>query len=222
MTFTRMVFAFALFMLILGILASRVLAGMLFPVPPAEPQVIAAANTPRPATPHHVSPIHHARNAHTTTPKAPLAQPRATPTPTPTALTTPTSTVTPLPSPTVTATTGIVTLTRYWVGTPQVSPGATIAVGYVIDNGTGQTQHLLLGASIKPSRDLNWASSSISDPFHDVVATIPPGISMHTRYFTLPARLRAGSYDVAWGLRDDATGARTALVTAAGALQVVG
>ena len=55
---------------------------------------------------------------------------------------------------------------------------------------------------------------SISDPSHDVVAVVPPGISQHVRYFTLSPGLRAGAYDIAWGLRNPSTGSRVALVAA--------
>jgi hypothetical protein len=116
-------------------------------------------------------------------------------------------------------TAGIVVLSRYWVSSAVARAGTTIGVGYVIENGTGSTQHVLLGASIKPGRVLSWLSS-ISDPSHDVVATVPPGVSTHIRYFTLSSRLRPGAYDVAWGLRDAATGRRDAIVAAPSALEV--
>jgi hypothetical protein len=129
----------------------------------------------------------------------------------------PKRTATPLPTPSPTS--GIVTLVRYWVGTPDARHGQTISVGYVIDNETGHTAQLMLGASIKAESVLSWAAS-LSDPAHDVVALVPPGVSTHVRYFTLPAGLKPGSYAVAWGLRDAATGERTALVAAPGALLV--
>lgn len=132
---------------------------------------------------------------------------KPTPTPAPTAL--------PTPSPTP----GIVTLVRYWVGTPDARHGQTISVGYVIDNATGHTAEMMLGASIKGDNVLSWAAS-LSDPAHDVVADVPPGVSTHVRYFTLPAGLKPGEYAVAWGLRDAVTGERTALVAAPSALQV--
>lgn len=112
------------------------------------------------------------------------------------------------------------TLTRYWVGSNAVQPGQTVAIGYVIDNGTGQTARVTLGASIKSSRALSWLSGQINDPYHDVVAVVPPGVSTHIRYFTVPGHLRHGSYDVAWGLRNAVNGERDALVAASGALNV--
>lgn len=124
---------------------------------------------------------------------------------------------TPLPSPTPS---GIVTLANYWVGSTSSRAGSTIAVGYEIDNQTGATARIELGASVKASSRLNWATDSISDPSHDVVAIVPPGISRHVRYFTLSPGLRSGSYDVAWGLRDPTTGGRVALVAAHSALRV--
>jgi hypothetical protein len=115
-----------------------------------------------------------------------------------------------------------VTLTNYWVGSATSRPGSTIAVGYVIDNQTGATARIELGASVKASSQLSWATDSISDPSHDVVAVVPPGISQHVRYFTLSSGLHAGSYDIAWGLRNPSTGSRVALVAAPKALHVQG
>jgi hypothetical protein len=136
-------------------------------------------------------------------------------------------TASPRPSATALATlsptaTGMVTLTNYWVGSATSHPGSTIAVGYVIDNQTGAPAHVELGASVKASGQLSWATDSISDPSHDVVAVVPPGISQHVRYFTLSSGLRAGSYDIAWGLRNPSTGSRVALVAASKALRVQG
>lgn len=139
----------------------------------------------------------------------PRARPRPTATSGPTA--------TPLPTPT--ALSGVIALERYWIGTLSARPGTEISVGYVINNGTGRTQRIMLGASLKSSRTVGWISS-IADPAHDVVATVPPGVSTHIRYFTLPAGLRAGAYDVAWGLKDALNGRRDALVFAPAALQV--
>ena len=131
------------------------------------------------------------------------------------------ATATEQPSPTASPTpSGEVTLANYWVGSSVTRPGTTIAVGYVIDNQTGATARIELGASVKASNQLNWATESISDPGHDVVAVIPPGISRHVRYFTLRPGLRAGSYDIAWGLRNPSTGSRVALVAAPSALRV--
>jgi hypothetical protein len=62
----------------------------------------------------------------------------------------------------------------------------------------------------------------MSDPEHDVIATVPAGRTMHMRYFRLSPALLPGMYDVAWGLRDAVTAARVTLVTAARALRVVG
>jgi hypothetical protein len=114
-----------------------------------------------------------------------------------------------------------VTLARYWVGSLRAHRGETIEVGYVVDNETGRTVHVMLGASIKADRVLSW-SSSISDPGHDVIAAVPPGVSTHYRYFTLSSALRPGPYAVAWGLRDVRSGQRDALVATNAALRVTG
>jgi hypothetical protein len=114
-----------------------------------------------------------------------------------------------------------VTLARYWVSTTSAVAGETVSIGYVIDNGTGRAERLELGASIKSDRVLSWLTGQINDPPHDVVAIVPPGVSTHVRYFTLPRGLRSGVYDVAWGLRDATTGQREALVAAAEALRVM-
>jgi hypothetical protein len=116
---------------------------------------------------------------------------------------------------------GAVSLTRFWVGSPQAPRGATIEVGFVINNQTGHTTHVMLGASIKADRVLTWGAS-ISDPSHDVVAIVPPGVSTHYRYFALPTHLRPGAYDVAWGLRDARTGLRDALAASNSVLRVTG
>jgi hypothetical protein len=94
-----------------------------------------------------------------------------------------------------------------------------IEVGYVIDNGTGRTASIMLGASIKADHVSTWADS-VSDPAHDVIAVVPPGLSTHYRYFALSPALRPGPYDVAWGLRDEHTGERDALAASSAALRV--
>jgi hypothetical protein len=158
--------------------------------------------------------LHHPATGPSVKPQRPLHRTTVKATVKPTA-TKPTATPLPTPSPTP----GIVTLVRYWVGTPDARHGQTISVGYVIDNETGRTAQLMLGASIKSDRILSWGES-LSDPAHDVVAVVPPGVSTHVRYFTLPSGLKPGSYAVAWGLRDALSGERTALVAAPSALQV--
>jgi hypothetical protein len=112
------------------------------------------------------------------------------------------------------------TLTRYWIGSVQARRGNTITVSFVIDNATGRTQRLMLGTSIKASRALSWITSSISDPAHDVVTIVPPGISTHLRYFTISPVTSPGTYDVAWGLRNAVSGGRLALAFAPAALRV--
>jgi hypothetical protein len=194
--------------------------------PTARPAAPATATpvptkTPVPATvhgvtTHHILP-HRANHRHASTRPSPTTTPapRRTPTPRPTATSLPSPTPSPTPA-------GTVTLTNYWVGTATASPGSTIEVGYVIDNETGRTARVELGASVKVSSRLSWASAAISDPSHDVVAVVPPGVTTHVRYFTLASGLRAGSYDVAWGLRDADTGARVALAAASDALRLRG
>lgn len=166
------------------------------PTPPSHHRVKTS-----PGTRHVHPPAHHAVRKHGR---------RATPHPT----------STPLPTPTATRPAGTVTLVRYWVSSTDVRRGNTIGVGYVIDNETGAVAHVMLGASLKSERVLGWLNGSVADPGHDVVATVMPGISTHTRYFTLPHSLQPGGYDVAWGLRDAETGARDALVFASAALRV--
>jgi hypothetical protein len=126
---------------------------------------------------------------------------------------------TPVPTPSPIPTTGITTITNYWISETAARRGTTIAVGYTIDNGTGATERVLLGASIKPSSVATWGRS-VSDPYHDVVAIVPPGITTHVRYFTLARGLRPGAYDVAWGLRGADTGTPVALVTARDSLRI--
>lgn len=132
-------------------------------------------------------------------------------------------TATPLPSPipssTATPGTGIITLASYWVNSARAAPGQTIGVAYVIQNQTGRTTQVSLGASIKSTRTLSWGAS-LSDPAHDVVAILPPGTSTHVRYFHLPRALRPGAYDVAWGLRNADSGSRIALAEASTALKI--
>jgi hypothetical protein len=113
-----------------------------------------------------------------------------------------------------------VALERYWIGSLHAVRGATISIGYVIDNATGRTQRIMLGASIKGAHVLNWLTESVNDPSHDVIAIVPPGITTHMRYFTVPARLRPGAYDVAWGLRNAMNDGRDALVFSGAILRV--
>lgn len=238
MTFTRAVFVFAFAMLALGLVGSRALAAYLFPglQGPPSSRIVAIVNTStsRPATKRtaiptrtlaptvgpHRAPTTPPTPSPTRTSPSPTSTraPRVKATPTATASATPTviATATATPTPTI----GIVTLARYWIATQQARTGQTIEIGYVIDNETGRAAHVLLGASLKSTRALSWASASIDDPPHDVVAVVPPGISTHVRFFTLPSDIHRGAYDVAWGLRDTTTGERDALVTAADALRV--
>jgi hypothetical protein len=181
-----------------------------------------STSTPRAVTTTTVSPATAtARPSETVTP-VPTARPKhygrrarvkrmATPQPTAAA----TATAMPL----ATATSGTISLSNYWVGSTLAQRGQTVSIGYVIDNGTGQTVRVMLGASVKASSTLSW-SASLADPFHDVVAVVPPGATTHVRYFTLPAGLRPGSYDIAWGLRDPATGQREALIFSSGVMRV--
>jgi hypothetical protein len=108
-------------------------------------------------------------------------------------------------------------LKNYWVGASHVHRGQTISFDYVIDNPRNTVVRLWLGASLKPNSEKSWAQA-ISDPPHDVVATVAPGTTIHLRYFTVPASLHTGIYDLAWGLRDVNTGQRVELVVAHGAL----
>lgn len=205
MSFARFVFVFAFLMLVAGIGISRWLLAPAFDGPP-EPDVLVAAVATATIT----------ATPGPTPPPSATATPPATATPKPKPTLFPTSTPAPTPSPT----SGIITLVRYWVGATRARPGQAVEIGFVIDNETGHTARILLGASLKSSRSLTWAAGVVSDPAHDVVATVPPGTSTHVRFFTLPTGLRAGAYDVAWGLRNALTGRREALVSAVGALRV--
>jgi hypothetical protein len=228
MTFVRAVFLFALLMLAVGDVLGRWLLSSAAG-PGDEPgwhQVALAATSTAAPTATEVPTITPVVTQRLTTPtpmptSTPTATPAATltsvPTAQPTASPTVRSTATPSPAPS--PTTGIVTLVRYWVGSPSARPGQTVAMGYVIDNATGHTVRVMLGASLKASASPNWVTGAISDPAHDVVAEVPPGTTTHERFFTLP-RVKRGSYDVAWGLKDASTGGRVALVSAGSALQV--
>lgn len=127
----------------------------------------------------------------------------------------PTATPRPLPSPTA----GTVQLANYWVDSRQARRGQVVAVAYVIDNTTGHVEDISLGASLKARSALSWAAA-INDPAHDVVAIVPPGVSTHVRYFTVPRGVHPGAYDVAWGLRNAASGQRVGLVFAPDVLTV--
>lgn len=237
MTFARVVFAFALLMLGAGIASSRYLFGPIFESRgPAT--LISAAPVKKAAEPTATQAQPTATTGATTL-SHPTVRPTAIPTVRPTVhprvrkaarvmprprvlrrrhVLKPTATS--LPQPTSTPMTGTVALARYWVGSVQARRGQTVEVGYVINNGTGHWARVVLGASIKGTTTLSWVSGSVSDPSHDVVAIVPPGISTHIRYFTLPTGIRPGAYDTAWGLRDARTGRREALVTAPGVLKV--
>ncbi len=244
MGFMRAIFIFALVMLVIGVVGTHYLLANLFGPPAGAASPVAVA-VHRPATTrkHRTSPA--ATTAPTKAPAPatptktaiPTLAATASPTPVPTIAVAVTRhifrqhhvkvarkaikpTATPLPSPTPAPTSGTVTLTSYWVGSSTAQPGQTVSIGYVIDNGTGSTARITLGASIKSSHVISWLSGQINDPYHDVVAIVPPGVSTHIRYFTLPRRLHAGAYDVAWGLRNALSGGREALVAAPDALRV--
>jgi hypothetical protein len=110
---------------------------------------------------------------------------------------------------------------NYWVAHERVPCGQRLAIGYVIDNATGATTRLWLGASIKPTGTPDWSTGIINDPAHDVVAIVAPGVTTHVRFFRLSAALHPGLYDVAWGLRDALTGRRVVLVAASRVVTVV-
>jgi hypothetical protein len=112
-----------------------------------------------------------------------------------------------------------VALSNYWVNSQTARPGQAIAIGYVIRNDTGRTQRIMLGASLKARSAPSW-TEAINVTYHDVVAVVPPGATVHVRYFDLPAGLRPGEYDVAWGLRDAATGQRLGLAFAPSVVRV--
>jgi len=233
MTFARAVFMFAIIMLMVGVMASRIMLQNVFG-PSAQPLATAAvAEQPDPSATRGSSRVLHKKSAtprtmSTSTSGGGLMTGRGGTRPGSHAVrrhhTAAIHRKRPLPTavPVPTRPSGVFDLARYWVDQNVVRHGNTIAMGYVIDNETGRTMRVMLGASLKSSRAGSWLAQSLSDPAHDVVAIVPPGISTHTRYFTLPAGLHPGSYDVAWGLRNASTGMRAGLVAAPRALQVVG
>lgn len=246
MGFLRAIFLFAIVMLIIGIVGTHYLLANLFssPISAATPRVAMTVHKSTSTAKRHQVAIATAAPTKLPVPPTALAPKTATPAPVATATPAvhvvthhalrrvtisrssrvrkakPTATAKPLPSPTPTPGSGTVTLTSYWVGDSTAQPGQTVSIGYVINNGTGRTARITLGASIKSSHVISWLSGQINDPYHDVVAIVPPGVSTHVRYFTLPSRLRAGTYDVAWGLRNALSGGRDALVAAPDALRV--
>lgn len=257
MTFARSVFAFALLMLVAGILGSRWIASALFGrisvgtpiivaqahktrapstatrVPVLPPPTARTVPTAIPATPRPTRPIvnttqtslprppaRRAPRLHRTASRHQLKRHSRVHRPAPNRATSTVVAPTITPAATPTPTTGVVALANYWVGTVRAKRGQTVEIGYVINNGTGRTVHVMLGASIKTTRAVGWLDGALSDPRHDVVAIVPPGTSTHFRFFDVSSRARPGAYDVAWGLRDAATGERDALVTAASVLRV--
>ena len=218
MRFARGIFLMAIGTLVIGFLVGRSLIGPLFSSDAGSGASVAAqlSDTPT-ATPVRVAaPATAAPTARPTSTPATRLTTRLTRRRTPT----PRPSVTPTASPKPTPTPGTVTLDRYWIATQRARRGRTVEIGYVIDNGTGQVARVMLGVSLKTNRALDWATQSISDPAHDVVATVPVGINTHYRFFSLPDSLRPGMYDVAWGLRDAASGRRDALVFAPAVLRV--
>ncbi|GAC1321496.1 MAG: hypothetical protein NVS2B16_11150 [Chloroflexota bacterium] len=234
MTFVRGIFLFALVMLVVGMVGSRIMLQNIFgsAAHPAVTRPVANRATPSRVVaarrhtaragiasarshatsglrPHHhmtLSQAHARPRARAHIPAARAVALVQTPIPTPI----------PLPTPTI----GPVSIARYWVNQTAARHGNTVALGYVINNPTGHTIRMMLGASVKSTRAMSWAAQSLSDPAHDVVAIVPPGISTHTRFFTLPSRLHPGAYDVAWGLRNATSGRRDGLVAAPSALRV--
>jgi hypothetical protein len=243
MNFVRGVFILAIVTFFAGVVGSQYLFQSIFALPANSSGVPVVANVPvanitpvaapagsvsaRPtkiaARTVGATPTPSRSSASSTVTPLPAPTPRKGPTATATisATSTVTATKTPVATPTSTQTSGTVTLANYWVATPHARRGQTIAVGFIINNGSGHTLHLMLGASIKSDRVQSWAYS-LSDPAHDVVAVVPPGMSTHIRYFTLPSALKAGAYDVAWGLRHAGSGRRAALVAADAVLRVSG
>lgn len=179
-----------------------------------------AVVTPRPTLTTVRVFVRHKRVRRLATPGTRILRQTPTPFPTSTPVLAPTPLATATAIPTATALSGTVTLASYALGSVLASPGTTIAVSYTVNNGTGRTERLLLGASLKSTRSPSWATQSFSDPSHDAIAVVPPGVSFHSRFFTLPVGLRPGYYDAAWGLRDSVTGQRVGLVTAPAVLRV--
>jgi hypothetical protein len=171
--------------------------------PGLTPTVVLLTAGPTTTHPHRAParrPVRHART-HRAVARRRKPIPTFTPVPTATAEPTPQSSV------------GEVALSNYWVNSQRVQSGQVIAIGYVIRNDTHTTERVMLGASLKARWAASW-TDAINDPNHDVVALVPPGATVHVRYFALPPGLRPGKYDVAWGLRDATTGQRLGLAFA--------
>jgi hypothetical protein len=212
MMLARAVFVFALLTPVMGAAGSKFVVSALLGQSPQT--AVAPVATQIASEPANV-PVSAMTPLATAPPPTSTPFPTFTPAPTVALFATPTET----PSVTTTATAGTTTLASYSVGQKTAHAGDTISIGYVIDNGTGSAMNVSLGVSIKSSTALGWGDS-IADPAHDVTAAVDPGTSTHTRYFTLPADLAPGSYDVAWGIRDD-VGNQLAVVSTTGALTIV-
>jgi hypothetical protein len=201
MSIARALFAFALFTPVLGFTGSKFVVSAVLG---QSPQTAVAPGAAVAAVPTEVM--------------VPISTPSPA-TPTPISTTVPAATATAATSPTPSSTAGVVTLARYWLGQNTAHPGDTLSVRYAVDNNTGLQIQVALGISMKASTVPSW-DAAIADPSHDVTAIIAPGHSTHERYFTIPAGVAPGWYDVAWGLRD-AAGQQLALESTPAVLHVV-
>lgn len=204
MSVARAIFVFALFTPILSATGSKFVVSAILGQSPQTVVAPAASQVAAVSTPAMVA---------VSTPSPATPTPRSTPTPR--------TSITPVPTATAAAspTVATIALTRYWLGQTEAHAGDTVTVKYDIENGTPQSMFIGLGVSMKPSTAPSWSSAFI-DPAHDVTAAVEPGGSSHTRFFTLPADLAPGSYDVAWGLKDS-SGEQIAVDSSASALRIV-
>jgi hypothetical protein len=77
-----------------------------------------------------------------------------------------------------------------------VAAGGRLSVYFLINNPGASAVNVGLWAGIRRNGTSGWTS----DPDNDVYVSKPPGVSMHTRYFDVPADASSGNYDVCWRL----------------------
>jgi S1-C subfamily serine protease len=73
----------------------------------------------------------------------------------------------------------------------QTEAGQTIALSYVVSNGSSTAGDVVLGASIRTG-----SGSWLSDPGNDRRVSVPAGTSTHTRNFRIPSNANPGTYEV--------------------------
>jgi hypothetical protein len=119
----------------------------------------------------------------------PIRLATATVAPTPTAR----PSATPVPSPTVER---LPSLASYDFTPKSALSGESITLRYEIASDADSPIQVVLGASIRPS----GGGGAIDDSPDDKTVTVQPGRGVYQRVFHLPDTVRAGRYDVLWGL----------------------